>query len=531
MPIHARPHLSTHTRGHGQSAVAGAAYRLGIRLVDRRTGIIHDYSRREAGDEIVRTVTVAPPGAPGWATDPDYLWNEVESTEKRKDAQLARDFRIPIPIGLTDRQAGDLAEDMARYISTVLQTPVSMGLHRDNRRDVVGELKGDAQMGFHAHLYFPTRKIQCWTGEGPPPDRLTFGEKFTELAYKRTSGPVVEMLNQRWAEIANEHLAGAGLAPDRDHRSYARLGIDKKREPKVSQAAAAKERRGFFTEEGDAIRQIRTRPPLITDLDKPAVELVAARAPTALVRDVLAELAKTPDEVGEAQARGRSLGPNATLVDRFAAALPTPVPTTRPTFVKLLAVVRRIQRVLAVLLGVVPRLEVAQDSYRRTTLAHWQAQRDLDDLKPRHEAAQAAVETWLRDHRWRLRFHGLMGAKPPASLGELEREEAQERKWLKEATVAARRERAKEEASIRRVKHLEALQAKSKVRLQLALAHLGELDAGAVPVLREVAHEDQRLLIEQALPPEPEQEVPEPTEELPYHFSGRPRLRPRPSVR
>ena len=57
---------------------------------------------------------------------------------------------------------------------------------------------------------------------------------------------------------------------------------------------------------------------------------------------------------------------------------------------------------------------------------------------------QAAVETWLRDHRWRLRFHGLMGAKPPASLGELEREEAQERKWLKEATVAARRERARQ---------------------------------------------------------------------------------------
>ncbi|KJV36970.1 MobA/MobL family protein [Luteibacter yeojuensis] len=529
MPLHARPHLSTHTRGHGQSSVAGAAYRLGIRLVDRRTGLIHDYSRRERGDEIVRTLTVAPPGAPGWATDPDVLWNAVESNEKRKDSQLARDFRIPIPIGLSDQQAGDLAEDMARYISTVLQTPVSMGLHRDNDRDVVGELKRDGAVGFHAHLYFPTRKIQCWTGEGDPPTALGLGEKFTELAYKKTSGPVVEMLNARWAEIANSHLAEAGLTPDRDHRSYVRLGIDKKREPKVSQAAAAKERRGLFTDEGDLIRQIRMPAPLAELTDGELASIQHRQAQADRMREVMKAYADAPDEIRDAQARGTDQGAHAALVDRFAAALPAPTVTTRASFVKLLAVMRRIQRVLAILVGVVPRLETMRDSRRRTSLAHWQAQRDMDDLGLRHAAAVAALEGWLRDHRWRLRFRGLMGAARPPRLDELERRETQERSWLKEAQLQLRRTAAQDEASLRRLQHFERLQAKAQVRLEQGLVHLSALDPGAASVLLTTASTDQRPWVEQAMPPAPDDEQPAPPEPaVAYHQEGRPRLRPRP---
>lgn len=102
MSLHARPHLETHSRGAGHSAIAGVAYRLGLRLYDRRTGQWHDYRRRELGEEIVRALTVAPEGAPEWATDRQELWERVEAAEKRKDAQVARDYRIPVPFGLTD---------------------------------------------------------------------------------------------------------------------------------------------------------------------------------------------------------------------------------------------------------------------------------------------------------------------------------------------------------------------------------------------------------------------------------------------
>jgi hypothetical protein len=528
MPVHARPHLSTHTRGHGHSAVAGAAYRLGIRLVDRRTSIIHDYRRREAGDEIVRAITVAPPGAPDWAVDPDRLWNEVEAIEKRKDAQVARDFRVPIPHGLTDAQAGDLAEDLARFVANFLGTAVSMGLHRDNERDVVGEIKDDAKRGFHAHLYFPTRKIQCWNGEGPPVTELGWGPKLSDLASKRASGPIVELLNERWAEIANEHLREAGLTPDRDHRSYARLGIQKRREPKVGQAATAMERQGIFTEKGDAIRQIRLPSAVAEVLHAPLLEAQRRKAQSDRLREILPPPLPR-DEVAEAQARGRSLGTDALLVERFAAALPAPAPTTRATFVKLLLVVRRLQRVLAVLAGLVPRLDVAREAQRRTTLAHWQAQRDVDDLTPRHAVAQEAVDTWVQAHAWRLRFRELMSAPRPKALVALERNAAQERRWLREAERASRRGQAQEEASLRRLRHLERLREKSGVRLEQALIGMDNLDPGAVGVLRQVATEAQLEWIDHALPHEPEEAVPAPeiaptVDRTPEPARRRPRL-------
>src|SRR6187402_1260107 len=141
MSLHARPHLETHRRGSGHSAVAGVAYRLGLRLLDRRTGIWHDYRKRQLGEEIVRALTIAPEGAPEWCTDPDELWNRCEAAEKRKDSQVARDYRIPIPLGLTDQQAGHMSEEMARFISRQLHTAVSLGLHRDSRIDALGAEK------------------------------------------------------------------------------------------------------------------------------------------------------------------------------------------------------------------------------------------------------------------------------------------------------------------------------------------------------------------------------------------------------
>lgn len=66
---HARPHLEVHSRSNGHSAVAGAAYRLGLRLYDERAKVWHDYRKRGLGEEIVRALTIAPPDAPAWATD------------------------------------------------------------------------------------------------------------------------------------------------------------------------------------------------------------------------------------------------------------------------------------------------------------------------------------------------------------------------------------------------------------------------------------------------------------------------------
>lgn len=264
---HARPHIETHTRSQGHSAIAGAAYRLGLKLVDVRTGDWHDYHRRSLRGEIVLALTIAPEGSPGWAVNPQEMWERVEASEKRKDAQLARDFRVPLPLGLSSDQASAMAQEMGRFISDSLKTPVSIGVHRDSEVDVLGEKKMAEKVGYHAHLYFPTRRLACFeeqshgkeVGASGDADRSAeptgFGGKLTILSNKRTSAEFVERLNAKWAELCNEFASEAGLRPDYDHRSYARQGVDITPQPTVGQAATAMERKGVKTRKGIQLRE------------------------------------------------------------------------------------------------------------------------------------------------------------------------------------------------------------------------------------------------------------------------------------
>ncbi len=249
----ARPHLSVHTRAKGHSSVAGAAYRLGLKLYDERTKKWHDYRKRKLGEEIVRALTVAPDGAPAWATDPAALWNGVESAEKRKDSQVARDYRFPVPLGLNDEQAGDLAEALARFIAEDLGTSVSLAVHRDSETDAFGVVKEDGKAGVHAHLYFPTRPLAVGAIAGAP----TFGAKLATFRNQEVGAACIERFNEKWSDLCNLIGGQAGLTTTFDHRSYKRMGVTRVAEPKLGQAATALERKGVATRNGAALRRVR----------------------------------------------------------------------------------------------------------------------------------------------------------------------------------------------------------------------------------------------------------------------------------
>lgn len=251
---HARPHLTTHSRAQGHSSVAGAAYRLGLKLIDDRAGKTHDFRKRKVGDEIVYAVTIAPPGAPAWATDPQELWNRVEASEHRKDAQVARDYRVPIPRGLTDEQARDLAVDLAEFIRDALHVPVSVGLHRDAERDALGMVKPAEKQGFHAHLYIPTRALDASSRGSQDGEATGFAQKLAMLSNKKSSSAWVESFNAHWADACNRYLADTSSALVVDHRSYVRQGVAEAPQPKVGQQATAMERKGIQTRRGDLLR-------------------------------------------------------------------------------------------------------------------------------------------------------------------------------------------------------------------------------------------------------------------------------------
>ena len=94
-------HLSAQIigRGTGRSAVAAAAYRSGGRLVDAGSGMAFDYTRKTG---VIHSAVLLPAGAPDRLADRELLWNEVEASERRKDAQLAREIELALPRELPD---------------------------------------------------------------------------------------------------------------------------------------------------------------------------------------------------------------------------------------------------------------------------------------------------------------------------------------------------------------------------------------------------------------------------------------------
>ena len=60
------------SRNSGYSAVASAAYRSGSLMLDERTGLTHDYTRKSG---VAEAVILTPATAPAWCTNRAELWN------------------------------------------------------------------------------------------------------------------------------------------------------------------------------------------------------------------------------------------------------------------------------------------------------------------------------------------------------------------------------------------------------------------------------------------------------------------------
>ncbi|MDY1549579.1 MobA/MobL family protein [Luteibacter sahnii] len=320
---HARPHLSVHSRSRRHSAVSGAAYRMRLRLFDDRAKRWRDYRPRRHVDRVVFANTIAPAGSPAWATDPALLWNIVEAAEQRKDSQIARDYRIPVPRGVPEATAIDLARLMADFIMTELHTAVSYGVHRDADEDALGADKPEEARGYHVHLYFPTRTIPNELGDETGIPRM--GIKLPQFVNQTKGAAFIERMNARWAELANLVAGQNGVSATFDHRSYKRLGIARTPEPRLGQSATWTERRGQRTRLGNLLRAHRAT----RDGTSTVVPVLAPMTPV----DPFAAPQEWPEAVlaDERQPQALGVAPDAPVPNEAApmgdAALTNPPPT------------------------------------------------------------------------------------------------------------------------------------------------------------------------------------------------------------
>lgn len=230
-------HLSVKAvgRAKGRSATAAAAYRSATRILDERTGLVHDYARK-AG--VAHTEIVAPQNSPAWAADRARLWNEAELAERRKNSTVAREFEVALPTELSATQRRDLARHLATDIVERHGCAVDIAVHVPNR-------EGD-ERNHHAHLLLTTRRL---TASG-------FTDKTRELDDLKT-GEVVYW-RKRWAGLVNEHLTRHGHDVRVDHRSLEDQGETRDPTKHLGPAISAIERRGAASEVGWRLREEAT---------------------------------------------------------------------------------------------------------------------------------------------------------------------------------------------------------------------------------------------------------------------------------
>ena len=208
-------HCTTKTvnRSSGRTAVASIAYRAGEKLTDERTGLTHDFTRKEgvAYTEIISNLDTQ--------IDRAELWNLAEKTENRKDARTAREWVIALPDELDEEQRKELAKDFAKSLVDRYGVVADLAIHTPS--------KGGDDKNHHAHILLTTRKAEL-----NPENKLVLTQKAEiELSNTKrkslgmgTSQEEIKQIRATWANLANHALDKAGYKEKIDHRSYAEQG-------------------------------------------------------------------------------------------------------------------------------------------------------------------------------------------------------------------------------------------------------------------------------------------------------------------
>lgn len=208
-------HCTTKTvnRSSGRTAVASMAYRAGEKLTDERTGLTHDFTRKEGVvyTEILSNLDTE--------LDRSKVWNLAEKSENRKDARTAREWVIALPEELDEEQRKEQAREFAQSLVDRYGVIADLAIHAPSHNG--------SDKNHHAHILLTTRKAEL-----DQDHNLVLKDKADiELSNAKrkslgmgTSQEEIKQIRATWANLANHALEYAGYRERIDHRSYADQG-------------------------------------------------------------------------------------------------------------------------------------------------------------------------------------------------------------------------------------------------------------------------------------------------------------------
>lgn len=263
-------HLKSISRADGRSATGSIAYRAACKVVDERTGIEFDYSRKKG---VEHTQIFFPPGEDDSRPDlhdTSALWNEVEKKETKSNAQVARDFEFSFPCELNAEQRQQMLSMFCQWLTKNHGVVAQGCIHAPHGKDA-------DDRNYHAHILFSTRRFENGqftekTREFSkrPYDEKELkkhiekgGEDYSKRLLNRKNA--TELLREVYEKIGNKFLVEAGFEPTLDRRSYAERGIDQ--EPTVHEGAGrAMSKRGLQSDTHDKNVEIKERNQKLSEL-------------------------------------------------------------------------------------------------------------------------------------------------------------------------------------------------------------------------------------------------------------------------
>lgn len=199
-------------RSKGRSATASSAYRAAEKVVDQRTGLVHDYSFKKG---VLDRFMFNSAGLTR-----SELWNLAEKAENRSDARVAREWVLALPHELNREAHKRIIKTFSQALIERYGVGIDVCVHAPGR--------GGDDRNLHAHLLMTTRSISA-NGE--------LSKKKTPLEWSDTDlrknklpsgAKQIQFIREGWAAIVNSELQAAGLSERITHLSLKAQGREER---------------------------------------------------------------------------------------------------------------------------------------------------------------------------------------------------------------------------------------------------------------------------------------------------------------
>jgi hypothetical protein len=160
------------------------------------------------------------------------LWNRVEAAEKRKDATLARELDIALPMELGRDEQIELIREFVRGNFVDAGMIADINLHNLDDHNP------------HAHVMLTTRDLELIGGDSEINFEFGFGKKNRDWNDKK----LLLSWRENWAKTCNKFLERGGIEDRIDHRSNEARGLETLPQIKIGLAATRLSQKGYESE-------------------------------------------------------------------------------------------------------------------------------------------------------------------------------------------------------------------------------------------------------------------------------------------